>query len=314
MKKFTILASMAMMASLASAQYTCDPSTQTVIEQGAKSVYFIVLSEGAINDFKAAGATTHSFAADPTVGCNLWYWDGFVPADETFPRVDMEEGGYVSVQVTGTAGWSGAGFNAQLPGLDCSSFTEDTHFHMAYMTPTGNAPVTIQCTVLDNTTDNSHPFQFCIGESITDNGVSIPSIAPKATDDWNGIDITFAQMKKLFPKFEVDPNPEWTGNYFTWLGGNVAGQTMAFDAMYFWNPDNGDNDDSGVSEVAADSRSFVQTGKTLNVVGGNGIELYNLGGVKVKSTEGTVIGLDNLEGGVYVAKSGNTTKKVVVRK
>lgn len=309
MKKFTILAAMAMTASLANAQYTCDPSTQSVIDRGAKSVYYIVLSDGAVRDFEAAGATTHSFAADPTQGCNLWYWDGFAPADETYPRVDMEEGGYVSVQVTGTAGWSGAGFNAQAPGLDLSSFNENTHFHMAYMTPTANAPVTILCTLLDDTTSDAGPFKFAIGASTSDNGVTVPSIAPKATDDWEGIDLTFAQMKKLFPTFKIDNNPAWTGNYFTWLAGNVAGQTMAFDAMYFWNDETG-----GVSSVESESAMFVMTDKTLNVVGGKGIDLYNMAGAVVKSTEGTVLGLENLVPGVYVAKSGNMVKKIVARK
>lgn len=308
MKKTTILAAMALVAGMANAQYTCDPSTQEVIKQGVKNVYFIVLSEGAINDFEAAGAKTHSFAADPTQGCNLWYWDGFVPADETYPRVDMEEGGYVSVQVTGTAGWSGAGFNAQDPGLNTSTFTDDTHFHMAYMTPTNNAPVTILCTLLDNTTATATPFKFAIGEATSDNGVTVPSIAPKCTDDWQGIDLTFAQMKKLFPTCAVEATEHWTGNYFTWLGGNVTGQTMAFDAMYFW-----DAEESGILSVETESAQFVQTGKTLNVMGRNGIELYNMAGAKVKSTEGTVIGIENLASGVYVAKSGNLVKKVVVR-
>ncbi|MDE6311867.1 MAG: T9SS type A sorting domain-containing protein [Muribaculaceae bacterium] len=309
MKKFTILAAMAMAAGMANAQYTCDPSTQLVIDQGAKSVYFIVLSNGAITELEAAGATTHSFAANPEDGCNLWYWDGFVPADETYPRVDMEEGGYVSVQVTGTAGWSGAGFNAQAPGLDMSSFNENTHFHMAYMSPTGNGPVTILCTLLDNTTDQAGPFKFALGQATEDNGVSVPSVGPKANDDWQGIDLTFAQMKKLFPNFKIDNNPAWTGNYFTWLAGNVAGQTMAFDAMYFWSTES-----AGISSVESEAAQFVLTDKTLSVLGGTGIELYNMAGATVKSTTGTVIGIDNLAAGVYVAKSGNMVKKVVVRK
>lgn len=307
MKKFTILAAMALTAVASQAQYTCDPSTDVVIKDGVKNVYFLVLADGAIKQLEADGVKCYNFTADETQGRNLWYWNGLIPADETTPRVDMEEGGYVSVQVTGEGGWSGAGFNAQAPGLDLSSFTDDTHFHMAYMTPTGNAPSSVECTLLDNTTATATPFKFAIGEAGNDNGVVIPSIAPKATDDWNGIDITFAQMKKLFPTFALDTNPAWTGNYFTWLAGSVAGQTIAFDAIYFWN-----GEEAGVADIVANDLQFVQTGKTLNVMGGKGIELYNLAGALVKSSNSTAVGLENLAAGIYVAKSGSLVKKIVV--
>ena len=55
------------------------------------------------------------------------------------------------------------------------------------------------------------------------------------------------------------------------------------------------------------------TANTVNVAGANGIELYNLGGQLVKKTAGTTLGLSNLAKGVYVAKSGNQAKKIVVK-
>ena len=58
---------------------------------------------------------------------------------------------------------------------------------------------------------------------------------------------------------------------------------------------------------------MVVTGKTINVPAGQGIELFNLAGQMVKNTKGCVLGLEGLDKGVYVAKSGREVRKVVVR-
>lgn len=313
MKKISLFAAMAAVAMSAGAQYTCDPSNTPIIEQKPTQVYSILLAAPAIEQFKAGGAEIYDWSPNENDGRNLWYWDGLTPGDETLPRVDMEEGGYVSVEVTGTAGWSGAGFNASAvqpnKGLDLSKFNEDTRFHMAYVSPNNNAPVQVMCTVLDNTTESSKKFQFCIGTAGVDNGVAVPSIAPKATDEWVGIDLSFAQMKKLYPNCAVETNPYWSGNYFAWLAGNVAGTTIAFDAMYFYNI--GDN--SGVEGIESEKAMLIVTDHTINTLGTTGIEVYNMAGAKVKSSNGSVLGIDNLAKGVYVAKSGKTVKKFVVK-
>lgn len=309
MKKATLVAAAGLMALAAQAQYTCDPSTSVVAAQAPKTVDYVILSDNGVAELEKAGATVNYIGPAAELDRNLWYWDGLNPGDESFPRVDMEEGGYVSVEVTGTAGWSGAGFAVGAPGIDISTFNDDTHFHMAYMSPSGNGPASIAIILLDKSEFNSIPAKVALGDPYNDNGNIYPSIAPKITDDWQGVDITFSQLKKIYPSFSPDHLSAWEGNLMSWLSGNVAGQTLAFDAMYFYNT-NG----SGVDAISADSDvDFILTGNTINVMGANGIQLYNLGGQLVKATEGTTLGLTSLQPGVYVAKSANKVKKVVVR-
>jgi hypothetical protein len=304
MKKFTLIAFAAAATLAANAQYTCNPSTSEVVNAGAKTVHYITLSDGGVAELQNGGATCTYVGPDADNGRNLWYWNGLDAGDESYPRVDMEEGGYIAVTVTGDGGWSGAGVNiAEDTPMDLSSFSEDTHFHLAYMT-SGTAPSSIGLIIIDNA-------KIALGNSFDDNGDIYPAVAPAANDDWQGLDITFGQIKKLYTSFTMPTNlSSWSGNIFSWLGGGVAGTTFAFDAVFFYS-----TTEAGIESVAANAAdaTFVVTNKTLNVQGGNGVELYNLGGQLVKSTNGSVLGLESLQNGVYVAKSGNKVQKVVVR-
>lgn len=322
MKKATLIAAAGIVALAAQAQYQVNPSTEVVVKGGVKYVDYITLSDGAINELKAGGATVDYIGPDSDNGRNLWYWESgagnytFAPGDESFPRVDMEEGGYISVVVT-SFGWSGAGLNvAADKGLDLSKFDDNTMFHMAYMTPTGNGPASIALILFDGeqTVDNkvvkSDPVKCALGDAFNDNGAIFPSIGAKITDDWQGVEISLGDLKKLWPTFNLQNKTNWAGNLFSWLGGGIQGQSMAFDAIYFYNRADG----SGVNDLAADSNvDFVVTANTVNVMGANGIKLYNLAGQLVKSTEGTTLGISGLDKGVYIVNSANKTKKIVVK-
>lgn len=315
MKKFTLVAAAVMTAIAAQAQYTVNPSTAEVIKGGVSSVDYIILSEAAIADFQKSGAKMNYVGPSPDEGRNLWYWSGLVAGDESNPRVDMEEGGYTSVEVAPTEGWSGAGFAIAEPGVNISHMDDNTIFHLGYMTPTGNAPASIAIILLDGKkTVNgvetiSSPAKFALGEAFNDNGVIFPSVAPKATDDWQGIEITLANLKKIWPTFDLKNKDAWEGNIMSFLGGAVKGQTFAFDAVYFYNR----SSEAGIDMVEGETAEFVVTANTVNVQGANGIQLYNIAGQLVKATEGTTLGIDNLATGVYVAKAANKTCKIVVK-
>lgn len=309
MKKFTLIAAGTLVAMAAQAQYTCDPSTETIINAGAKTVDYIVLSDDAINDLKNAGATLNYCGPSPDEGRNLWYWNGFNPGDESFPRVDMAEGGYVSVEIAAGATWSGAGFAVAAPGLNLSHFNDNTRFHLAYMSPSGNGPASIALIVLDKAENQSNPAKIALGTAYNDNGAIYPAVGPAINDDWQGIDISFADLKKLYPSFSPAHLDGWEGNILSWLAGSVAGQTLAFDAVYFYTTET-----TGIEAVDVVSDiDFVVTGNTVNVNGAYGMVLYNLTGKAVKSTDGTVLGVNDLTPGVYVVKAGNKARKIVVR-
>lgn len=312
MKKFTFIAAASMLALAASAQYTVDPSTSLVIEKGPKTVDYLLLSDGAIADFEGAGAKVNYIGESPEEGRNLYIWEGtMVGYDGSYPRVDAEEGGYVSVQVA-DKGWSGAGFACAAPGINIEHFDYDTRFHIAYMTPSGTGPASIAIILFDG--NASSPAKFALGDAFNDNGTIMPSLGEKISDDWQGVDVSLADIRKVWPTFtlkkdEAVSNAAWEGNIMEWLGGGVQGQTLAFDAMYFYT-----TKEAGVAAVMDDSDvQFNVTGHTVNVLGATGIQLYNVAGQLVKSTEGTTLGIDSLTAGVYVVKAAGKTVKVVIR-
>lgn len=310
MKKFTLIAAAAFMAMAANAQYTCEPGVEDVLKKKPTNVDYIVLSDEAIAAFTKAGAKMQYIGPNPDEGRNLWYWNGFNPGSDSYPRVDFDEGGYTSVEVNGEQGWSGAGYNIAAPGVNLSHFNENTIFHLAYFSPTNNAPASIACIVLDDEANGSAPAKFALGDAFNDNGAIFPAIGPKAGDDWQGLEISLGQLKKLWPTFNLANAAAWGGNIFSFLGGAVAGQTFAFDAVYFYTPAG----EGSINEVEAGANvEFIVTPNTVNVAGANGIVLYNISGAVVKSTEGTTLGINGLPAGVYVAKAAGKTCKVVVK-
>lgn len=320
MKKIVLLSAMAALAASASAQYNCNPETSALLEKGTPSkVWVISLADNSMADLTKAGSQIVE------VGPNdenrfFWYWDGWVAGPELNPRVGMEEGGYMSLTVTGNAGWSGGGIfiygpkNADPtqigPGVDLSAFNDDTHFHFAYCT-NGTAPASVGMILLDDGANGSDPAKFSFGTAaFDDNGVSYPLVSGAITDDWQGVDITFGDLKKLWPSFKPANLEAWGGNILSMLSGNIAESNFCLDAVYFYNMGGSDVPDSGVKSVA-DNASIVITGKTINANGVKGLRVYNANGQLVAATNGTVLGTENLASGLYIVKAGNAVKKFV---
>lgn len=304
MKKVFLLSSVACLAMTANAQYSVNPSTSVVAEQSPKTVEYLVLSDGGVKELTDAGATCTYIGPDDVTRF-MYIWDNtFAAGDGSYPAVDMEEGTYLSLLV-GNIGWSGAGYFVE--SINTSMMNEETRFHAAYMSPNNNAPASVALIVGDGDNEGSSPAKVAIGSSFNDGGAIYPTIGPGLTDDWQGIDISFADLKKFYPSFNFVPADSWKGNILSLLAGGVEGQSVALDAVYFYNTGN-----SGINSAEADV-DFVVTGKTVNVNNGRGIVLYNLAGQTVKTTEGCTLGLNSLAPGVYVARSGNKAVKVNVR-
>lgn len=309
MKKFTLFAAGALVALGASAQYTCDPTTADVAAKGPKSVEFLVLSEDGQKELSQAGATLSNWGPDD-VNKFFYIWENtMIAGDGSYPGVDFAEGTYLSLEV-GSVGWSGGGyFVSEAAGLSSMNFNDNTRFHCAYMCPNGNAPASLALILLDGDPAGSAPAKVAVGTSFVDGGSTYPTIGPALSDDWQGIDISFADLKKFYPQFNYVNTAAWQGNALSILAGGVTGQAFALDTVYFYN-----TDDAGVGSVFAENEVFfVVTENTVNVNGTTGIELYNAAGQLVKSTEGAALGINNLTPGVYVAKSGNHTVKVAVK-
>lgn len=310
MKKFTFAALGAAMALTAAAQdFTVDPSNTLVLNKNVKDMDYIVLSETAVNEFQAKGTQMNYIGPDgESAPRPLYYWEGtMTTGDASFPRVDMHEGGYISLKVVPGKGWSGAGISVVEP-IDISKLTSETRFHMAFMSPS-TVPASVAVILLDDEkASGSIPAKIALGDNYNDNGTIIPSVAKFNGTDWVGVDMTVGDIEKLWPRFNPKNLNAWKGTLLSFLAGGAAAE-FAIDACYFYNIGEG----NGISSVADENAGFVVTDRTVNVMGGNGIELYDLQGRKVLATEGTVIGLDGLQNGIYVARSGNSVQKIMVR-
>lgn len=308
MKKFTLFAAFAALAVSASAQYTCEtPYADQSVVAGETQTFDVVLgAEDVITGLKGAGQVVNDWRVND-VDRFLYVWENtFSGGDGSYPGVgysDMQFDGYSSLTV-GSAGWSGAGFFfSAASGTNTMHWNENTKFHIAVRTA-AVAPPSLALIIADGL--GNSPAKVALGESFNDGGSIYPTIGPKLTDEWVGTDISFADLKKLYPAFAWVNAQAWEGNMLSILAGGVTGQNISLDCMYFHTP-TGDN---AVGSVVDDAQ-WVITNNTVNVANGNGIVLYDLSGRMIKSVSGTTLGIDDVHTGVYVVKSGNSVKKIM---
>lgn len=314
MKKFTLFAAAAAVALGASAQGAVAPGIARVLEGGKiATLEYVALDEFTVADLESKGVKVQNIGPNDA-GRQLFIWasgETLQAYEAGMPGVDDQTAGFLSMEVVAPQGWSGAGYNiSKDEPANTTMWNDETHFHLAYCTPSNNAPASIAITVADGLGDcGSAPAKFALGPNFDDNGTVIPSAAPAATDEWQAIDITFADLKKMWPGFDYKAITGWCGNIMAFVPGGVAGKTFAFDAIYFYNYGDG----SGISNIAADETDIVITGRTVNAHGAAGIALYDLTGKTVKATAGTTLGIDNAPAGLYIVKAGNAVRKVLVK-
>ena len=316
MKKMTLLAAMAVCGMGAvNAQYIVEPGIAETTSTGA--IYdVVVLNDATIAELQQAGKTVNDLRVDETNVCtDVWTAGETLQGGSALgPGVDGNMDGYPS-WIVGSAGWSGGGLR-MVPGynMDCSHFTDDTHFHCAIKAGGSGLPASLALIVLQDETDGFLPAKIAVGTAFNDNGAIYPTVGsiPEG-GDWAAVDITFGDMKRLYPAFSYSTTSKFAsstqGYVISYLGGGVTGQGFDLDAVYFYTPANG-----GVEGVAADEVDILVSDKTVSVLGGkDGIELYNISGQLVKKVANTVMGIEDLNAGIYVVKAGNAVKKVVIR-
>lgn len=309
MKKFTLFAAFAALAMSASAQYTCaTPYADQSVVAGETQIFDVVLgAEDVLTGLKNAGQKVNDWRVND-VDRFLYVWDNtFAGGDGSYPGVgysDMQFDGYTSLNV-GNVGWSGAGFFIS-DESKCSTmhWNENTKFHVA--TRTSSVAPSSVAVILSDCDLGGGPAKVALGDAFNDGGAIYPSIGPKLSDEWVGVDISFADLKKFYPNFQWFNSEAWKGNMVSILGGGVEGQNISLDCMYFHTPEG----DAAVGSVEADAQ-WVVTGNTVNVTGNNGIELYDLSGRLIKSVKGTTLGISELGTGAYLVKSGNSVKKIM---
>lgn len=264
------------------------------------TVGYLVLDSKSQNEFTNNGAQLINYGPGGD-GNNLWIWENtFSGADNSFKGVNGVAGDYVAWTV-GTVGWSGVGYNCS--SADTRTWNDETHFHLAYRSP-GQVCPSVGLIVADG--GDGSPARVALGSAFVDQGTTYPSVAPAPTANWQGIDMTFKQLKAAFPSFDYRARADWNGNIFCVLAGGTTGQTIAFDGVYFYNKGS-----SSVSDATA--APWVVTRRTVNVPEADGIVLYDAFGRKIAETAGSVLGIEGYAPGIYVVMANGESRKIAIK-
>ncbi|MDE7381329.1 MAG: T9SS type A sorting domain-containing protein [Muribaculaceae bacterium] len=306
MKKIYLAAFAALAAFGANAQFNAQSPYVDASVASEKQVFDVfVACDDVMQNLKNAGKTVNDYRVDDVT---RWFyiWEGtFIAGDGSYPGVGysgLSSEGYTSVTVA-NVGWSGAGYNVNKgAGINLSHWNDNTRFHLSYMS-FGTAPEAVALIINDND-DFNKPARVALGSGYVDNGTVYPGVAAAPNDDWQAVDISFADLKKVCTDFDYQQTTEWTGNILSILCGPTSGRSLSLDAFYFYTA--GDSAVEGVEEDA----ELIITANTVNSTV-SGIELYDLSGKLVKASDNTVLGISDLAKGVYVVKAGNKTQKIV---
>lgn len=319
MKRMTLLAAMAVCGlGFANAQFVGDPSLEQTKDKG--EVFDILqLDAASVEILKNAGKTVHEYTLDNVTRC-FYIWDNtFVAGDGSYPGVDFQMEGYTSLEV-GTVGWSGAGFTVVEDGgnnyIDLNHISDDTRFHMGLRSSNPASAIAVifgDGQFAGKTNMKWSPAKLSVGNTaFVDGGATYPLVGDfdREGGDWVAIDMSLADMKKFYPSFDYTPC-NFTGNIYSVLGGGVTGTTISIDAVYLYGPQG----QGSVEGVATDDVQVIVSNRTINVLGNenNGFELYNISGQLVKKSTTSIMGVEDLNAGLYIVKAGNAVEKVVVK-
>lgn len=296
MKKFTLIAGMALVALGASAQ-SFNSDVLCVKDFAAKygkgTYYNISMSDYSAEQLTKAGNTVVYIGPnsdDQSLGQNLWVWNGLGAGSTSIPAPgwDNEENmDFNYMSLTATGGWTGAGYNIRAKNDDTGAtfpainmqFSENSRLFFNYAT-TAVAPKSVGFTILDQDGLEGEEGHFSIGASHE----GWPVFGAEASEDWQSIDVSFGDMKKAYGNFTFPTTPFY-GNAFAWHPGDVIGTNLAFDNIFFFTPES----DVAIEGVEADDADAP-------------VVYYNLQGVKVA----------NPANGAYIKVQGTKATKVVL--
>ena len=311
MKKFTLIAACAAVALGAAAQnyVTENVSTADALKaHDGKLVFGIYLDENVIN---ALG--DRYIHLGPQEGlCQLDIWPAGESIVFTDPIGPVADGGYFMTaelpEWVGSNYWFGGGYQI-MDYIDASPIVDNGgRCHIAFKASDNMGPVAFH--VGNRFADEERgyaasQFSFCIGKNATE----ATSLA-EFTDEWQALDIPVADFGKIDSNWNADAMKDFKGYIMSFnqgAKGPVVGANFSYDSVFFYT-----TTDAGIDNVAYDNVDFIVNGKVIEVLGANGIELFNLNGQLVKSTTGAAIDATNVNSGVYVVRAAGKASKVVL--
>jgi len=318
------------------AQDFVDPIGDQIYNGDFKNFYLIWLSDDVQNyygpdaslivqdlrpngEYDASGAHTGEFLVD------VWATGETLSANDPTLSANafgQYTGGYFDWNVLAPGGWSGGGFQCEpQPGsatvVDFTGISlDDNDGYRFHMDIRKSNPETAQITLFgggdtNGKADANQSAIFVVGDPAqTSYGATtgLPNLTPNfKVNEWQVIDIPVSELAAM----GWNNRSAFSGYYLQYLPGSVAGQNLAFDAIFYYKSNSG----AGMKNLQVSNKlSVVVTNQTVNVLNATApIEVYDLAGIKVKTSENPVFGVDELNKGAYIIKSGSAVAKVIIK-
>lgn len=217
-------------------------------------------------------------------------------------------GQYLNLQI-GTVGWSGLGFCADVNNggkVDFTSITNENadkyYLHIALKSES-KIPHLLQLQ-----SSNGLSFPLCIGRAdFVDKGIYYkPDINFARDGEWHLIEVPMTHFFNKGLRYRTPFND----NYMTLMSGNYPGDVLGVDAIFIYKK----SEISSIDDEMSEEPRLLQTARTLSLIGTHtSLELYNLSGMKVKISQESLMGIDDVIPGIYFIRSGNFVKKVYIK-
>lgn len=276
--------------------------SQSTLTEG-DNYYLISMDD--VNAKKIDSSIVADFRPNESIN-NLYIWEnsyiqGNSIGANSFGEINVS---WVSL-IVNTIGWSGASFHSTnttlLDKLATVTDNSDNYFLHIALKSSDNA-----CHLFGM--DGASYVKFTIGSTpFVDNGVNIPIITDFPRDGkWHAIEIPMATLKQMGLSYST--NNMDSKNIFWFLSGGVTGITLEMDGIFIYRKK---------LNTAIDNESlsanFIVTNKTISFPDtSDPLELYNIMGVKIKSSHESTMGIDDLTNGIYIVRSGKNTMKITI--
>ncbi len=233
----------------------------------------------------------------------LYIWDNtYVSNEAVGPNSNGIPGAFIDFTV-GSVGWSGFGFAGVAPGKDMTGLDDSYYFHIAFKSQTSQNQIVI---IGDGDVKTNAELNFG-NTPFNDNGTIIDPYANFTRDgEWHAFDIPISTLSKMGCKFA---NTAYTGNVVSFLSGGTTGSNICIDAIFFYQKKN-----TAIGDTPAEDIKVLVGEKSVSILGSNaGIDLFDLSGKLVKSSNKSIIGTEDINKGVYILKSENIVKKIAIK-
>lgn len=292
-----------------------------------------ILSEDAIQTIKKAeGITLNNYrcGTDQTTtiegGGNIGWTSSY-----TVPGLDNNDS-YGSFVIDGSKcqWWAGMYVKSNAGTRDFSHINKDTHIHVAIWTDSQIlCDSRVKVHFLKNDGADAGAAQVNLCSNPDDPDAALPIVGSLQAGKWVALDMTYGEIAALMEE-EFDMPLDYSR--FTNSAAMVemmgfeppAGQDGAdaseakcdkakfcVDAFYLYTPK---GSGSGISDISGtDNNQIIVGDKTINTTGSEGIELYNASGMMVKKTSDNILATQGMPAGIYIAKAGKKTLKVVIK-